>query len=285
KRWPDGPDVVWSYTPFLSRLAELFPEATSVFDAVDEWREHQAYQDRREELSEHYERIAQTYDTVFTVSQSVHQDLFANHTNATWISNGIDADHFAPFDITRWDQEDKEGFMRAKRAQELPQPVLGYVGVIENRVDAELLTTVSEAFPGGSLVLVGPSWRKDTAWNELIAKPNVHVFGEVPYSSAPWVSSQFDVALIPHKVNKFTQSMNPMKLYEYLSMGLPVVSTPVAGLDGFDDGVRIATTPAEFVQAVQEAIQDVTPKAERRRLVQGHAWSDRVDRMFELIDL
>ncbi len=273
KRWPEGPDVVWCYTPFLSYLPYRFLQAKTVFDAVDDWREHTQFTARRAELEGRYKDIRDGYNAIFTVSESLRDGLFAK-TKAHWIPNGVDLTHFS--------RRPKEAWPANIAA--LPRPIIGYAGVIESRVDEEILSAIADAYPNGSLVLAGPVWRKDAAFKKLAARPNVHLLGAKPYADVPTILSACDIGIIPHKVNAFTKSMNPLKLYEYLAIGLPVVTTPIAGLTGFEKGVHVASTPAAFVDETQNALTQKKDPAVLRALVENHGWDRRVDRMLEIID-
>ena len=271
ERWPAGPSVVWSFTPFFSRMSELFPGAKWIFDAVDDWREQGQHDAKKEELSDHYVRIRENADTIFTVSSSLRNELFEKRKNAHWIPNGVDTSHFSA--------KNENTFPTA--LANLPKPVLGYVGIIQERVDANMLMETARAFPDASVALIGPVWRKDAAFKALEAEPNVHVLGPVSYDDVPGAISAFDVALIPHKVDAFTKTMNPLKLYEYLAVGKPVVTTPVAGLQGFEAGIRQAKTPEAFVEAVRESLKNPPEPQAQRGLVEGHGWDDRVEKMLK----
>jgi len=131
-----------------------------------------------------------------------------------------------------------------------PGPVFGYTGTIHSdRFDVELVAGLAEAFPGGSVVLVGPDHLTAGRRGRLAAHPNIHITGPVPYARIPEVMGHFDVCIVPHVETQFTNSLNPLKLWEYLASGKPVVSTNVAGFSDYPQFCRIASGREGFVRA------------------------------------
>jgi glycosyltransferase involved in cell wall biosynthesis len=130
------------------------------------------------------------------------------------------------------------------------------------------------------VVLVGPN-HLTPAQRGRLALPNVYMTGPVPYREIPGYMSGFDVCITPHLVSAFTESLNPIKLWEYLAAGKPIVSTAVAGFRDFPEHVRIAEAAGGakgFVAACREALAEPTGSAAaRRREAQRHSWEARVD--------
>lgn len=266
---PETELVVWSYHPIFPQVFGLFSGATKVFDTVDNWAEHSAYVGMKQQLLDNYQHITQTADVIFTVSPEL-KKLFTPHRNVTWIPNGVDVEHFS-------------SALPTEKFSHLKQPFAVYVGVIQERLDAELLEQVAKLTPSVQFVLAGPVW-EGTPLAGLKALDNVHFIGPVPYQELPQLFSQASVGIIPHRVNRFTASMNPLKLYEYLASGLPVVSTPVQGTEQFSAGVQVRREPKEFSQAVLAAVQ-ISPedKTKLKQLVQDQTWDKRVEQMIKAI--
>jgi len=163
------------------------------------------------------------------------------------LRNGVDAGHFQD----------------ARPAGARPQ-VAGYVGALEDWFDIACLEQAARANPDYRFVLVG---RVDYApIRRLQSLPNVEFTGEAPYERLPGICSNFRVGLIPFRLNALTLAANPIKLYEYFSCGMPVVSTPLPEVEGMGDLVYVARTPAEFAAAVRQAMLEQDPVRARRRL-------------------
>ena len=166
-----------------------------------------------------------------------------------------------------------------------PRPVFGYTGTLHReRIDLDLVVKLARAHPGGSVVLVGPQhWADDSLQRALEENPNLHAPGAVPYRKIPEVMARFDVCIVPHQCSEFVESLNPIKLWEYLAAGRPIVSTDVAGFRDYPELVGITADAPEFIAACRAALVQIgTPageslKAVRRAEAANHSWRARVD--------
>jgi teichuronic acid biosynthesis glycosyltransferase TuaH len=141
-----------------------------------------------------------------------------------------------------------------------------------------LIETVARKIPGGSLVLIGPDHLSARDRERLLACGNVYLTGPKPYAEIPQWMRGFDACIVPHLVTPFTESLNPIKLWEYLAAGKPIVSTPVAGFRDFPELVHLASGAEEFCRALEGALHENPDLAERRRReAQHHSWEKRVD--------
>jgi len=166
----------------------------------------------------------------------------------------------------------------------LPRPVIGYVGAVSGWLDQEMVAAAARALPGGSFVLVGPV---DTDVSALASLPNVHLLGRRDYRELPAYLKGFDVATIPFKINELTRGVNPVKLYEYLAAGLPVVSAGLPEVLPFAPLVEIAETPAAFAKAVAAAVRRKDNPADlsaRLETARRHAWDARAAVASEAVD-
>ena len=268
--------VLWTYLPTFVGCFGALGEKVAVFDAVDNWLEHSAYTRVRDRLKVNYQTIKAKADIIFTTSEDLAK-LFDLPQNCYFVPNGVD--------FERINQAPK---LTGRDIAGLARPIIGYIGTIqEDRVEVELIRYLAQANPQKSFVLIGGVWpgvRK--AVNErLRSLPNVHLLGRKSFRDTPQYLREFDVAIIPHKQNEFNRHTNPMKLYEYLAAGKPVVATPGAGLEQFKDLVYLAGKPEEFNQAVIRALKEnSTEAAEKRQMVAAHeSWRVRVNLMLEQV--
>jgi glycosyltransferase involved in cell wall biosynthesis len=152
-------------------------------------------------------------------------------------------------------------------------PVLGFVGHIGPWIDFDLLEQVAQSLPNGRLDLVGSvapevRWRLDT----LLDLPNVQHRSPVPHADVPEVLSRFDIGLIPFVISPYTRAVNPIKLYEYAALNLPIVTTAFSpDLDQFKDVIAVGATAAAFVDAVREIVDGHRPQL-TRPLAEAHTW-------------
>jgi glycosyltransferase involved in cell wall biosynthesis len=161
------------------------------------------------------------------------------------------------------------------------------VGWITQRTDLELLRFVAEKRPQYDLHIAGPlEYAVDLGKTGLVGMPNVTISGELPYRDVPRFLESLDVCLIPHKDTEYSRAMSPMKLFQYLGSGRPVVATRVEGVDRWKETVSIASTPEEFTGMIDGAISGDTIEDSRRRIecVRKETWEARIDGMLEAVE-
>jgi teichuronic acid biosynthesis glycosyltransferase TuaH len=261
--------IIWSYTPLFTDYFRHIPAAVKVFDCVDNWAEHSSYRLHRRRLFRNYQTIEKQSDVIFTVSSELLK-LFPDHKNAHFIPNGVRP--FETVDI------------------QSPQPLadrrirIGYVGVIQDRVNAAILQAIA-ADKGLELHMFGPVW-KTFDLSPFEGKDNVHFTNAtLPHHQIPEATKDMDVMIIPHKVNQFTKSMNPMKLYDYLACGKPVVSTPLQDLGNLSRFVLIAQRAEQFPKLIKQAAKEDSLERRHLRLqtTASHSWKNKVEDMLSII--
>ncbi len=152
----------------------------------------------------------------------------------------------------------------------IARPRLGFVGVIDERFDAELITAVADAAPTWQLVMVGPVVKIDPA--SLPRRANVHWLGQQSYEVLPRRVAQWDVCLLPFARNESTRFISPTKTLEYMAAEKPIVSTPIHDVMGlYGDSVAIAATAGQFVSACAAALaEDAADRRLRLQRMRGH---------------
>jgi len=211
----DAP-VQWFYTPMPApAMLGAFQECAVVYDCLDELAQ---FRFAPTELVHREQYLLARADVVFAGGHALATAKSRFRDNVHFFGCGVDADHFAR-------AHDADTAIPELLAA-LPGPVLGYVGVIDERLDYALLAHVAEHFPTASVAMVGPVVKVDT--RDLPRRENIHWFGQQPYEALPAFLKGFDVCLMPFALNRATQYSNPTKTLEYMASGKPIVSTPVA---------------------------------------------------------
>ena len=166
---------------------------------------------------------------------------------------------------------------------EIPRPIVGYIGVLADWFDFELLAEVARARPNVSFVLIGghgleqePAFAPAAVLRQL---PNVHLLGHKDYASLPAYLATFDTAMIPRKVSPLTDAMDPVKVYDYFSQGKPVVATPMAELRRFGEAIYLAEGPNDFALQLDRALSEEDPALRERRvnLASSNTWAHRYE--------
>ncbi len=268
--------VLWYYTPMaLAFTRDLDPEVT-VYDCMDELS---LFKDAPSFLTEWEAELMRRADLVFTGGPSLYESKRERHPHAHCFPSSIDAEHFAQARAPQPEPDDQAG---------IPQPRLGFFGVIDERMDLELVRGVAEARPDWQLVIVGPVVKIDPA--TLPQNANIHYLGMKRYNELPRYLAGWDAALMPFAHNDSTRFISPTKTPEYLAGGVPVVSTSVRDvvrLYGEGGLVQVADGVPAFVEAIERALAQRDDPAWRQAVDEQLAqssWAQTWEQMDRLIE-
>ena len=264
---------LWSFLPTTAPLVRHLKPDKVIYYCVDEWSAF-TYLDGRLMRNLENSMIAQS-NLVITSAEALYQSKQHLHPHTYLVPHGVDSEHFAGVR--------SQATEVAPELKDLPRPVIGFWGLIHEWIDFELLEHVAKRHPEWSLVLIG---KTDVDCATLRKLPNVHFVGQRQYSSLPGYAKGFTAAILPFKMNRLTENVNPIKLQEYLAAGLPVVSTALPEVKKYASVVRIAATADEFVKMLEAAILDTGEVAVKRRMeaVCKETWLGRVEHISTLIE-
>jgi glycosyltransferase involved in cell wall biosynthesis len=273
------PTVLWIYDPCFADCVGRCGERLAVYDCVDDYVEQAGTDPRRRALVAAYDELAAARARiVFTTTRSLADRHRGQNPKTHVVRNVGDFDHFAPAVSPE---------LATGAVASLPRPVIGFAGnFLAQKVDFELLEAIALRRPRWSLVLVGPA-REDTraALDRIASREHVHWLGWVPYEELPRIVAGFDVGIIPYVSNAYTASCFPLKTFEYLAAGKPVVASGLPELAGLEPGVFLADDPDAFVAEVERALTQTSDAevAARRRLAAENTWDTRTGRLLELV--
>lgn len=237
--------ILWYYTPLAMAFTRHLEPLVVVYDCMDELS---LFAGAPPALKECEAELFKRADLVFTGGQSLYEVKRNQHPNVYAFPSSIDRGHFAQ----------ARNFIEEPADQaDIPHPRLGFFGVIDERMDLELLGCIAEARPDWHLVIIGPVVKIDPAI--LPRHDNIHYLGGKAYQDLPQYIAGWDVALLPFARNESTRFISPTKTPEYLAAGKPVVSTSIRDVVrpyGQLGLVRIADTAAEFVAAAEAAMNE-----------------------------
>ena len=265
--------IRWHYAPMAIYMRDLTDDHLTVYDCMDELS---AFKGAPVELVDCERALMQEAALMFTGGLSMWLNKKQHHPNCHRFDSGVDVEHFQ--------QATKPETEIPDDARSLPHPIIGYYGVIDERMDYDAIRALSAAFPEGTILLIGPITKVDPA--ELPKASNIVYLGQRGYPDLPRYLKAFDVALVPFADNPATKFLSPTKTLEYFAGGKPVVSSPVKDVvENYADIVRIAYSPEEYVTAVKAALAD--DNSERARLglekAQEKTWDAIVAQMETLI--
>ncbi len=235
--------MLWYYTPMALGFTNHLAPLLTVYDCMDELSAFNFAPPRLQELES---ELFQRADLVFTGGQSLYEAKREKHPAVYAFPSSIDKAHFA--------QAQQPQAQPADQAT-IPSPRMGFFGVIDERLDIDLLRALATARPDWQVVIIGPVVKIDPA--SLPQLPNIHYLGGKSYQELPAYLSGWDVALLPFAINASTAFISPTKTPEYLAAGKPVVSTPIRDVvRPYGDAglVHIAASELNFVTAVELAL-------------------------------
>lgn len=263
---------LWTFVPTSAEYAGAMGEDRLIYYCTDNWAQFSAVDG--EKIGGMVEALARKADVVFATSHLLVEGLSRFNRNTHLSSHGVSYDLFARAvqDETRVPPD----------LAALPGPVLGYYGLIEDWLDQELIAHLAERHPEWTVVLVG---RVCVDTSRLQRLANVHFLGRKPHEQLPNYCKGFDVGLIPHKVNELTTHMNPIKLREYMSAGLPIVSTALPEMRRHPDQCTVAENYLQFEHAVAEAVATDSLELRRARSAKmsSETWDRKVLRLGQII--
>jgi len=224
------------------------------------------------------DKLVKNSDLVICTSKALYNEKKAQNPNTYFVPNAADIDHCS---IAL-----NPGLPIHAKLKDYPRPIIGYLGTLERRMDYNLILEVVKANPEKTFVLAGPVWDNHVP-PELFKISNVHIIGPIPYGEVPQLVKGFDVAIIPFKKDEVSSTIFPLKLFEYLCAGRPVVVTDFNPdlKDYTANVVAYAGSPAAFTAALNEALANNSSEkvAERVAISKLNTWQKRTEDISEII--
>ncbi len=260
--------VVFIYYPFHYQLLDQFDDPLVVYDVLDDISIHAASDKdlpKGQRAVDFHHQLMNEADLVMTSSDMLHRQIKPVRSDVILVPNGIDLTHFQKSE---------------KHPQTLSAPVIGFHGAIADWIDVDLLVEVAKLRPDYHFQLVGPV---SIEIERLIQLPNIQYLKAVNYEEIPRTISHFDVGVLPFKLNQLTHAVRPLKVLEYLAMGMPVVAVP---LDEIKDwpGVLLADSPDDFAQQLDRALDQkgvFSTDKDVREFIAAADWSNTVSALLE----
>ena len=234
---------VWFYSPMALPLAQKLHPAMVVYDCMDELS---AFRNAPRQLLQRESALLKLADVVFTGGPSLYRAKRDRHPSVHCFPSSVDASHFG---LARDRTNDHPA------QQHVPQPRLGYFGVIDERLDLNLIAAVADARPEWQICMVGPHVKVDPG--ALPQRSNIHYFGQQAYQDLPKFVAGWNVCLQPFALNEATRYISPTKTLEYMAAERPIVSTPITDVaEPYGDIVHIANDAREFIAACEHAMNE-----------------------------
>ena len=267
------PDVLWFYTPMALPLADAFADVGVVYDCMDELS---AFDGAPPELREREDELFELADLVFTGGHALYRAKRERHPRVYPFPSSVDVEHFRRARVRDVQPRDQAA---------LAYPRVGFYGVIDERLDYELIARIADARPGWQLVMIGPLAKVEE--ESLPRRPNLHWLGRKGYDELPLYIGGWNVAIMPFALNRATRFISPTKTLEYMAAGLPIVSTAIDDVvDPYGRAGLVAIADQDsFVAAIDAALgaRSEEEHAKADALLARTSWDDTWSRMNALV--
>lgn len=270
-----GNTILWLFPPhpYIHRLLALVPRIGVVTQVVDDFTKFDPDHWLYKYAQAQYPEVGKWSDAIFTTSMA-NRDKFAATGKPCYLFYPAVDESFLG----------KPSRLPHKTTHESPR--IGYLGFIMDRTDLELVEFVAKQRPQWQILLAGPEYPEGyLTKSNLMLLPNIQHLGAILPQHAPAFLHSLDVCLMPHRDNEYSRSMGPLKLYQYLASGRPIVSTNIAGLELVQDYISIANTQKEFLSFIESALDADTPELslQRIKLATQNTWPVRIGEMVSAI--
>lgn len=268
----DRPLQIWSFAPDVPFLAGEFNEECFIYYCVDDHAQFEGLDGSQ--ISRAENQTIDRADLVITSSETLQQAKRFRRPDCVLVRHGVDHQRFSAAWRTR--QPTPHDLIR------IPRPIFGFFGLIQFWVDLPLVAEVARRRPNYSFVLIGECQRDALP---LAGLNNIHLLGRKPNAQLPAYCAAFSAGLMPFVQGPLARSINPIKMYEYLAAGLPVISTPLPEAERYRGPIRMAGNAADFAAACDHVLESDYPgrRAEISQLVAGESWDSKVEELSELV--
>lgn len=272
------PEIVWLFRPQDFWLAENLNPLHLCYHITDKYNTMPLNAKNRSDaikLDNLEEKIFKRADMVFCTARSLWKEVALQHGRVVYVGNVADVQHFAKANDSKTKIPDD--------IAHLPHPIVGFFGAINStKIDYNLIKLTANVFSKGSVVLIGPKrTHRQPEPNNIPQEKNIHYLGIRSYSTLPCYLKGFDICIIPFIDSEYTRHVFPLKFFEYLSAGKPVVSTPLPSLKEFSTLFYQACNEDEWAAALRMAVSENNEekKYSRKKSALENSWNIRVSQI------
>jgi glycosyltransferase involved in cell wall biosynthesis len=268
--------ILWISRPEQRFIVGHANEMLSIYHVVDEYSGYTDLSvDKQRRLQKEEARLLAAVDAVVVVSPELQQSKTVSGREPYVVENAVDFERFS------------EVADRPSDMAKLSGPIFGYSGLIGRRLNISLILKLAKMEPGWAIVLLGKVDPRGCEREiELMrSQENIHMLGQKAVTEVANYVANFDVGLLPYELDLETENISPLKMYEYLAVGIPVISTPIPAALRSADVVSIAGSDAEFASLCRAALQadDEYQRKTRIEFARSNTWEKRVDQLSEII--
>ncbi|MBU1061648.1 MAG: glycosyltransferase [Candidatus Omnitrophica bacterium] len=273
-----GRSILWIYPPCAVDLIGRLDEKLVLYHCAADFPNEKKNRLRKKTILSMEEELIKKSDIVLTLTEALYKKHRHINGSTFLFPSAVDENLFSPHLYADVDEpEDIAGLKR---------PRIGMVGYLDGRVlDVDLLCDIADQHPEWSVILIGPKFRYVSRLNRLSRKNNIYFLNEKDNNEVPVYIKSLDVCIIPYLVNKFTNNVSPLKLFEYMALGKPIVATGLADLRIFEDTVSVSRKE-DFVKNISLSLLEKDERLvdKRLELAKKNSWDERLRVVAQLIE-
>lgn len=270
--------ILWTYTPYSDSFIGKLGEKLAIYECVDEFSASRGLV-RPKTIASLERRLLKSVDIVVVTHDNLYKSKKNVAKNIYTIPNGAEVEHFNKASLPQTQV--------AAEIKDIPNPVIGFLGLIQYWIDLDLIRHIAVSRPKWSIVLIGPVGRLAEI-NKVKKLPNVYLLGRKNYTDLPSYIKAVDVCINPYVLDGTAQNCSPLKLYEYLASGKPIVSVDMPEARKFDSLLSIGLDYDDFVKKIQRIIEnlpeDKTKIDARIKSSEKHSWNIRFSKLEEVLE-
>jgi glycosyltransferase involved in cell wall biosynthesis len=233
--------LAWFYSPSFCTVLDQMKFGTVIYDCMDELS---LFKGAPASLIQQERDLLEKSDIVFTGGRSLYEAKTPHHPNVHCFPSSVDFDHFA---------RAKNGINLPHDIIDIPSPIVGYFGVVDERLDLELIEQTAAQLPEVSFVFIGPVVKISDS--DLPRLPNIYYLGMKAYQTLPNYLKAFNIAMMPFALNDATKYISPTKTLEYMAAGKPIISTRVKDVEReYSTSVHLVSNAAEFAEEIKSIL-------------------------------
>ncbi len=263
----DQVDILWISNPLIFQIADIIDHKLLVYRIADDVPAFESVPGRADQV---VSDLVKKADIVFVTARTLLEKYSWAGSKLHYLPNGVDFDHFTDSVDTLPDE-----------FRTIPAPRAIYVGMIADWFDVDIIKSAAKAYPNISFVLIGESAIDLSAIKSL---QNVYILGGKKYSTIPTYLKNSDVGLIPFKQNRLVESVNPIKLYEYMACGLPVVSARWETVEGLDSPAYLYDSFVEFAEMLELSLSGEVDQQKMIDFARQNSWERQFNKVIKVLD-
>ena len=271
--------ILWIYPPSAVDLIDKLGEKLVLYHCIADFTNEKKNHLRTKTILSMEKELVKRSDIVLALTESLRERHMHKNVNTYLFPSAVDDRLFLSF-LNRDIEEPKD-------IRGIKKPRIGLVGYLDARIiDTELLCFLADRYPEWSVILIGPRFRYFSKFKSLTKRNNVYFLGEKENYRVPLYIKNLDVCIIPYVINEFTNNISPLKLYEYLALGKPVISTKLEEVQKFKDIIKVSDDTEDFIKNISLALKEKDVEIVNKRLdfARENSWTERLRYVSELIE-